>query len=139
MAKFIADDVSLTCNAVDLSEHVMSITLNESSDEVDVTGMGASAKERLLGIADASIEVEFFQDFDAGSVDATLSALRGSNTPFEVVVKPTSAAVSATNPSYTMQAVLPEFSSLDAKVGDASTTKVKFLNADPSGIVKATS
>jgi hypothetical protein len=138
MAKFIGRDVSVTVNAVDLSEWVKSATVSESWDDVDVTGMGANAKEHLLGIGDAYIEVEFFQDFAAAAVNATLKTIKGSNTPVEVIVKPTSDAVSVTNPSYTMQAVLPEYNAIDASVGDASTTKVKFLNADQSGIVEAT-
>jgi hypothetical protein len=137
MAKFSARDISVTINSVDISDHVKSVTIDEKWDDQDVTGMGAAAKEHLLGIPDASMTMELFQDFDAASVEATLAPLKGSNTPFTVVVKPTSAAVSATNPSYTMQALLPEYSTLDAQVGAASTIKVTFVNGDPSGIVKA--
>lgn len=139
MAKFSARDLSVTINGVDLSDHVKSVTTNEKWDDQDVTGMGAAAKEHLLGIPDASMTIEFFQDFDAGSVNATLAPLKGSNTPFPIIVKPTSAAVSVTNPSYTMQALLPEYTALDATVGAASTVKVGFVNGDPSGIVEATS
>lgn len=136
--KFNARDIHVTVNGVDLSNHVKSVMIGEKWDDQDVTGMGAAAKEHLLGIPDASMTVEFFQDFDAGSVEATLAGLKGSNTPFPIVVKPTSAAVSATNPSYTMQALLPEYNTLDASVGTASTTKVQFVNGDQTGIVKAT-
>jgi hypothetical protein len=137
--KFSARDISVSINGVDLSDHVKSVQTVEKWDDEDVTGMGAAAKEHLLGIPDASMVIEFFQDFDAGSVNATLSPLKGSNSPFPIIVKPTSAAVSATNPSYTMQGLLPEYNALDASVGKASTTKVTFVNGDPSGIVEATS
>lgn len=137
--KFSARDISVTVNSVDLSSHVKSVTITEKWDDQDVTGMGAAAKEHLLGIPDASMTIEFFQDFDAASVEATLAPLKGSNTPFPVVVKPTSAAVGVSNPSYTMQALLPEYNTLDASVGAPSTTKVSFVNGDQSGIVKATS
>jgi len=137
--KFSARDISVTINAVDLSDHVKSVNIDEKWDDQDVTGMGAGAKEHLLGIPDATMTIEFFQDFDVGSVNSTLSPLKGSNTPFEIVVKPTSAAVSVSNPSYTMQALLPEYTTLDASVGAASTVKVGFVNGDPSGIVEATS
>lgn len=137
--KFNARDISVTVNSVNLSDHVKSVTINEKWDDQDVTGMGAQAKEHLLGIPDASMTIEFFQDFDVGSVNATLGPLKGSNSPFPIVVKPTSAAVSASNPSYTMQALLPEYTPLDASVGAASTVKVGFVNGDQSGIVEATS
>jgi len=127
MAKVILTDAAVTVNGIVLSDHVRSVSISMESDEVDVTGMGATAKERLLGIRDDKFEVEFYQDFAAGSVDATLAPLVGVNTPFPVEVKPTSGAVSATNPKYTANCVLKSYSPLDGSVGDASTMKVTFL------------
>lgn len=138
MAKTILRNASVTVNSVDLSNHVRSVTIQESWDVVDVTAMGDTAKTNLLGIADAQVTVEFYQDFAATSVDATLSTLAGSNTPFSVVVKPDTAAVSATNPSYTMQAVLPQYTPVAGQVGNASTMSVTFRNASQTGIVRAT-
>lgn len=139
MAKVILKDASVTINGVDLSDHVDSVEISEKWDNKDVTSMGATMKQYLLGLGDGSIKVDFFQDFAAASVDATLSALAGSNTTFTVVCKPTSAAVSATNPSYTMTAVLPEYQPLSGKVGDPSKLSVTFMNNGSSGIVRATS
>lgn len=138
MAKTILRDVSVTVNAVDISDHVDTIEVDESWEQVDVTGMGAAAREILLGLATAGIKVTLFQDFAAASVDATLGPLAGSNTPFPVVVKPTSAAVGATNPSFTMQAVLANYTPLSGQVGKASQMSIEFLNADQSGLVRAT-
>lgn len=138
MAVTVLRDVSVTVNSVDLSDHVRSVTITEEAPEVDVTAMGAAAQQFLLGIPDATIEVEFLQDFASAEVHATLQPLAGENSPFPVVVLPTSDAVGASNPSATMQAVLPNYSGIAGSIGDASTTTATFRNSDPSGIVWAT-
>lgn len=139
MGKTILRDVKLEVNGVDLSDHVQSIEVDETWANVDVTGMGAAFKERLLGIGDASMKVTFFQDFAAAEIHATLSPLAGSNTPFPVVMTPDSTVgVSATNPTFTMQSVLDAYDPVKGKVGDASTMDVTFWNAEQAGIVVST-
>lgn len=139
MAKTILRDVSVTVNSVDISDHVDTVEVDEQWEQVDVTGMGAAAREILLGLATASIKLNLFQDFGTASIDDTLSPLAGSNTPFAVVVKPTSGVVSPTNPSFTLQGVLPQYTPISGQVGKASMMSVEILNADQSGLVRATS
>ena len=52
------------------------------------------------GIQNNTLEVTLYQDFAANEVEATIFPLVGTTTT--VVVKPTSSAVGATNPSYTL-------------------------------------
>jgi activator of 2-hydroxyglutaryl-CoA dehydratase len=134
MAKTILRNASITVNGVDLSNHCSQVEVDTKFDEVDVTGYGANAKEILLGIGDGNISATFFQDFAAGSVDATLFPLAGSNTPFVVGVKGEKAVKSATNPEYKMEAVLPDYKPLSGSVGAASTTQITFRNAAQAGI-----
>lgn len=137
MGKFLLLDASITVNAVNLSDHCSQVEIEAASDEVDVTSFGAANKEIRLGLGDGTMSATFFQDFASGSVDATLQSLRGSNNAFPVVCKGASVAVSATNPSYTMQAVLPTYTPLSGSVGEASTIEASFRNASQSGIVRA--
>ena len=97
MAVFVLKDAALTVNSVNLSSYVTSITLNYETDSVEVTAMGATGHKFTGGLQNISLDVTLNQDFAASQVAATLDALIGSTTT--VVVKPTSAAVSATNPS----------------------------------------
>ena len=136
MAKQILRDAYISVNGVDLSDHCESLELDESWPNIDVTGMGAAFKERLLGIGDASVKATWFNDFAAGETFDTLRNLAGSNTPFPVVIRPVKAsAVSSTNPSFTMQSVLDGFSPIKGKVGEASMTDTTFWNASPTGVV----
>jgi len=139
MAKLVLTDAVISVNGVTLSDHADSVTITSSKDLQEVTAFGASYKSNLVGLGDATIEVEFQQDFAAASVDATLWPLHSANTVFAVEVRPTSAVVSATNPKYTMAAaVLPEFTPLAGGVGEVSKTSVTFQNAGQTGIVRAT-
>lgn len=135
--KIVLKDCSITIDAVDLSDHVSSVTIETTFDEVDVTGFGSTYKEILQGLGDATITLGFFQDFDAASVDATLWPLSQSGEGFPVVVKPTSAVVSATNPSYTMTGVLLSYNPLAGAIGEASTTDVSIRNSSSTGLVRA--
>ena len=137
MGKLILRDASITVDGVDLSDHASSVEISSSKDLVEVTSFGDTYKTNLVGLGDGSISVTFFQDYDAASVDATLWPIHDAEEEVEIVVKPTSAAVSATNPSYTMTGVLPEFSPLSGSVGEASTTDVTFQNSGQAGIVRA--
>jgi hypothetical protein len=137
MAKTIARNVSLKVNGVLLSDHVKKCEFNIKWDRVDVSSMGITYKQYLLGLGDAQISVDFFNDFAAGSVYATLQPLAGSNTPFEVEVIPDSTlATSATNPRVIMFSVLDAFDPVSAEIGQAlMMNNVTFYNASQSGVL----
>lgn len=137
MAKFIIQTTTLTVNGVDLSDHAQSVSVEGTADEVDVSAMGGNGyREWLIGLKDATITVNWFQDFAAAEVDATLFPLWGSNTPFVVETKPTSGAISATNPAYRLTAaVMPNYAPISGAVGEASQTETAFRNA-PGGTLE---
>ncbi len=127
MAKFINRDISVTVNSVNLSTHAFSVEITGEKDQIDVSGFSSSgAREYLPGNQDDTIVVSFLQDFAAALVDATLWPLFLNNTTFPVVIKPTSAAVSATNPTYTATCALYTYSPLNGELGSRSETQVTF-------------
>ena len=125
MAVFVLTDASVTVNSVDLSTYVTSVSLNYEKDSVEVTAMGNSGHIFTGGLQNISLDVTFNQDFAATKVAATLDALIGSTTT--VVVKPTSGAVSATNPSYTISnAFLAGTQPVNGSTGDLAQMSVSF-------------
>lgn len=128
MAVFCFKDASVVINTVDLSDHVKSVTMNVPADILDNTAMGATFKSRIAGLKDWSIDVDFHQDFAAAKVDATLFPLIGA-AAFTVTVKPTSAAVSATNPSYSGSMVLESYPPLAGSVGDLASASITLQGA----------
>ena len=124
MPRIVLTDVSVTVNAVDLSQFISSVTLSTSVDVVETTGMSsAAAKTRLPGLKDNSVTLEFNQDFAAAGPEITINAVGTSlvGTVVPIVIKPTSGAVSATNPSFAFSAVCSEWQNLQGGVGELST------------------
>lgn len=136
MAKIVLKSPEILVNAVDMSDHVDQVTIETSRDEVDSTAFQSAFKETLAGLGDASITMEFQQDFAAGEVDATLWPLSTSDVAFPVWIKPTTAAISATNPQYQMSCLLFNYSPLDGAVGELAKTSVTFKNASAAGLVR---
>jgi hypothetical protein len=124
MPRIVLTDVTVSVNAVDLSTFLTSITLSTSVDVVETTGMGsAAAKTRLPGLKDNSVTLEFNQDFAALGPEVSINAVGSSlvGTVVPVIIKPTSGAVSATNPSYSFSAVCSEWQNVQGGVGELST------------------
>lgn len=123
MARIVLTNAYVTVNSVDVSDHVASVTLNSSIDVIETTAFGTSgARDRIGGLADNSITLEFHQDYASGSIEATIYPLLGTTTT--VVVKPNGSSTSATNPSYTATALVSEWTPLNGAVGELATASV---------------
>lgn len=122
MAKFIATDYQIEIDSTDFSGSLAAATLEISADEQETTAFGADYRTRLAGLKDASLTLDWHQDFGASSVDATLFPLLGSAVAFTIT--PTSEAVSATNPSYSGTAIVTSYSPFASSVGDIATFSV---------------
>ena len=108
MAKFVATDYKITIGGVDFSTSLAAATLDITVEEQDTTAFGNTARTRIGGLQDGSVSLDFHQDFAADSIDATLFPLLG--TTVEIIILPTSSAVGATNPSYTFDALVTQYS-----------------------------
>lgn len=123
MARIVLTNALVTVNAVDLSDYVASITLNSSIDVVETTAFSSTAaRTRIGGLADNSISLEFHQDYASGEVEATIFPLIGTVTT--VTVKPINAVTSASNPLYTVSALVSEWTPLNGAVGELATASV---------------
>ena len=122
MAVFLNNGVSVTVNSVDLSDHVTAVTINRTFDELEVTAMGDSGHKFVKGLEASSVTIDFLNDTATGEVLQTLQAAWGTNVT--VVIKQTSAAVSATNPSYTMTCLVNNTTDINGSVADLSTQSV---------------
>lgn len=143
MSKFVLKDAVITVGGTDLSDHFSSVTIDTSTEDVDVTGFTTAAyREKATGFKDATISGDVLQDFAASKVDATLWPLGPGNTAgttFVVTVKATSATTSATNPVFTLPtAALFDYSPIAGGVGDAASTSVTFQNAGTAGLTRGT-
>lgn len=122
MAEFVFTDADISINSVDLSDHVRQVTLNYEAETQDDTVMGDDTRSVAGGLKNWSMQIEFNQDFAAAKVDKTLFDIVG--TAVVCVLKPTSGAVSATNPSFTGTGLIQNYNPMGGSVGDQAIAPV---------------
>jgi hypothetical protein len=108
----------------DLSDHIASISLSTVHDIIDTTQFGDISKRRIAGLGDNSVTFEFHQDFQAGSVESIIYHLLG--TAVLCNVKPVNGLTTASNPEYSFQVLISEWTPLNGAVGDISTATVQW-------------
>jgi hypothetical protein len=125
MAVFLSNNVGVKVNSVDLSDHVTSVTLNRTFDELEVTAMGDSGHKFVKGLEASSITIDFLNDTASANVLATLQAAWGTNVPI-VLLQTKGTAVSATNPLYTATCLVNNTTDINGAVGDLGTQSITF-------------
>ena len=123
MAVFLNNKVGVKVNSVDLSDHVTSVTLNRNFDELEVTAMGDSGHKFVKGLEASSVTISFLNDDASASVLATLQAAWGTNVTV-VLLQDKGTTVSATNPLYTMTALVNGTTDINGAVADLGTQDV---------------
>jgi hypothetical protein len=123
MAIYVLKDTTVTVNSIDLTTYVTNVELVQAVDSVEATTMSSTSvngHQFIGGIQNNMVTISFNQDFATSKVHATLTALVGVQTT--VVVKPTSAAVGATNPNFTItNCLMNEYRPVTGAVGDLAT------------------
>lgn len=136
MAKYVAINHDVTINGADFSQSIAAVTFEVTSDEVETTAFQQTWRSRIGGLKDASVSLDFHQDFGAASVDATLYPLLGSVAT--VVVNPTGSSASSTNPSYTGEFLVTQYTPFASSVGDLATLSVTWPAAGTAGVTRGT-
>lgn len=134
MASLAFTDARVEINAVDLSDWVTSVELPVEFEELEDTAMGDSARSRIAGLQDSSVSITFNQDFAAAAVDTTIWPL--IKTIVVIKVRPTSAAISATNPEYVGSYLISQWNPFNNEVGDLAQVEVEWPLSDPDGIAR---
>lgn len=132
MAKFVALDYDIEVGGVDRTSDIAAVTLEVSAAEQEITAFGDTFVQRISGLKDASISIDFHQDFGSGGIDSVFFEQLGLTVL--VKVRPNSGAVSATNPSYEATFLVTSYSPFASSVGDLATFSVSFPLA--SGVVE---
>jgi hypothetical protein len=130
---------SVTINSVDLQDQCTSAVVNYVYDQLETTTFGDTARKfgasAVTSLQNNTIEVTLFQSYAASETEATIFGLTGIVTT--LVLKPSSAAVSATNPSYTLTgAYLSAHTPINASLGELSELTLTFSGGE---LTKATS
>src|SRR6478736_3641123 len=90
----------LKVNAVDLSNRVETVTLQLTKSQIDLLAMGDGGHTYAAGLEDNKLTVNFWQDFAASEVDATLLPIFQAGTAVAFKLAANGTTISAGNPVY---------------------------------------
>jgi hypothetical protein len=122
MAKFAATDYAVSINGTQFGTSLNSAELTIEADDLETTAFGGTFRTRVGGLKSASVTLNFMQDFASGSGDSVLNGLVGSIAT--VVIIPAGTAVTATNPRYTAECLVTQYSPFASSVGDLATFSI---------------
>ncbi len=134
MSKIVLTDAYVVFEGTnDFSDHISNIVLSTVHDILDVTPVqdGQIYKEVIAGVGTNSVSFEFQQDFGNNSIEEFFNGKPGTSqsrvgTKVSVAVRPLNTAISASNPEYTFEALITEWTPLNAEVGGLSTVTVNW-------------
>ena len=102
---------------VDLSDQCKSATVTRTIEALESSAFGSTSRVYVGGMENSTFTGEFMMSYAASETYATLAPLIG--TAITIVVNPTSAADSATNPGFTLTGTYLE--SLDVIAAEIGT------------------
>jgi len=127
MAKLVLTDADVKVNTVDLGDRVKSLTLRINKDIPDATAMGDTWSEALCSTYHADGTIEFYQDYAAANVDATVWAAFAVTAGVVIKFIAVAAATGAvTNPIYYGTAHITEYTPLGGSYGEVCMAPVSF-------------
>ena len=130
MAKYVLKDPVIVFAGSTITSSCASVTINLTADDVETTAFGSDWRTRIGGLKSGTVDFEMHQDFGAGGIDGLFFPNLGGTVA--VSVRPGgTAVVSATNPSYSFDVLVTEYSPVDGAVGDLATTSVSLPITGP--------
>ena len=122
MAVFALTSVTCTVNSVDYTDHLKSAVLAVDAAQLDTTDFASAGWTEVIGgLKSGTLTLNFMDDVAASDVDEELWALVGTVVAY--TVKPTSAAISTSNPEY-QGSVLVTSHSIGGGVGELAAKSV---------------
>ena len=136
MAKIVLTNPTVIFETTfDFSDFISSISLSTVHDVLDVTPVqeGVIYKEVIAGVGTNSVSFDFYQDFANNSIEEFFGGVppytsepNRVGTKVSCKVRPINAPISASNPEYQFEALVTEWTPLNASVGQLSTISVSW-------------
>jgi len=125
----LATAAAPTVPSVDISTYVSAVTLTQSFDELEVTTMTDYAHKFVKGLQSATLTIDFYNDWAAGQVMATLGAAWGTTLAVSMITGngATPLTVSATNPTFQFSILVNNLTPVGSGgVGDEASSSLSF-------------
>jgi hypothetical protein len=116
---------TISINNVDLTDQCTSAVLNYVAEQLENTTFSNTSRSFTKGLFSNTVTVTLYQSYAATETEASIFSLVGDNCA--IVLKPSSAVISATNPQYTLTgAYLSAHTPIAANLGELSTIDLTF-------------
>jgi hypothetical protein len=125
MAIFMGNKVAVIVGTTNtITDHVSTVSLSRELDVVDITAMNDTVANAITGVERSTLNLELYNDFDAGSVNALFENALGTKLNIRLV--PVSGTVTATNPSYTMSCLISNWTPINGSVDGVASVSASF-------------
>ena len=137
MSRLVLTNAYVLFAGNDISQYVTQISLSTSYDVIDTTGLGAigAARTRQAGLADNLLSIEFNQDYADNALEELINGTSLATSTVGVAVameiRPVNAAVSASNPKFTFNALIAEWQPLSGAVGELVSASASWPISGP--------
>src|SRR3990167_11234847 len=119
-----------------LSGRARNITWTEEFEDHDVTVFGSTNRVRAVGLGESDLDIELMQSYASAdseeNIDSLLNTLRdlsATGKKFLVRFRPVNAARNATNPEYSMLAIMTKRNIVDGEVAAPLMNPITLLSA----------
>jgi len=128
VGKFIGKNIRVKVGSTELTDHIASVEVTETVDEIEVTALGSAARQRIAGLKDASVTISLHQDYDASSVNATLTNLFGGTSTVTILAGTslTQGTATSTAPLFSIPVLVAQNVPVNGQVGDLTTFDITF-------------
>jgi hypothetical protein len=112
----------------DVSDQASAVSLVLGKSELDATVMGDTGVRMVGGLQSVEVSMTLFLSYGVDEVEEMLAAVVGQGTT-TLVISPSGAAESETNPEYTItNAMCPSASVINSTVGELATVELTFTS-----------
>lgn len=108
----------LSLGGTDVSAYLQTLELPIGAEDLDDTAMGDTFRSHAAGLTTWSITANFHQSFVDNELDEILYTLFAAKAAFACIARPDTGSVSTSNPQYSGQGVLLEYTPMTGSVGD---------------------
>lgn len=120
MGILVLTDAVITLGGTAITDHSNKVEIPIEADELDITVFGGVWKQRTGGLLDGKVNISLFQDFADNNIDELFWGWVIARANIAFAIKPTSGAISASNPEYTGLVMPKNTAPLNNGVGDVA-------------------
>jgi hypothetical protein len=125
MAIAVATLTSVTVNGTDISTYLTSARITYSRELIETTAFQSTTRTRTGGLYDWQVELSGNMDYADNTIDELFHTSLGTSVAF--LGRPSTAAISASNPEYTGNVIWGEWSVMNAQHGQLQTFSVTLM------------